>query len=212
MKITDKIYQVDDVVGSPTVIDGDGTLTVIDAGLPDSGSKILGLIESLGHKPSDIKQILLTHSDGDHIGALSDLVAASGAKVYAQREEAEVIEGKRKSRGGQIVDRTVHVDYIVKDGDRLPIHGGIRVVETFGHTIGHVCYFLEAQQFLVAGDCLNNVNGLTGSPPQYTANPEDAKAAVKKLATLAPDGICFGHGPAIASGAAETLAALAASI
>jgi glyoxylase-like metal-dependent hydrolase (beta-lactamase superfamily II) len=212
MKITDTIYQVDDVTGSPTVIAGDGTLTVVDAGLPDSGPKILGLIESLGHKPSDIKQILLTHSDGDHIGALADLVAASGAKVYAQREEAEVIEGKRKSRGGQIVRTPVHVDQIVKDGDVLPIHGGIRVVESFGHTLGHVAYYLESQKFLIAGDAIANHGGLSLSPPAYMYNADDAKGSARKLAALAPEGACFGHGEPIPAGAAAQLNAFAKTL
>src|SRR5438045_3187844 len=142
MKITETIYQVDDVLGSPALVLGDDYLTLVDAGVPNSEDKILALVESLGRKPADVKHILITHADGDHIGALPAMVAATGATVYAQREEAEVIQGTRKSRGGQMVATPVEVQQIVRGGDVLPIHGGIQVVETFGHTSGHVSYYL----------------------------------------------------------------------
>jgi glyoxylase-like metal-dependent hydrolase (beta-lactamase superfamily II) len=211
MKITDSIYQVDDVMGGPTLIVSGDELALVDTGLPGNDEQILAFIESLGHPRGALKHILLTHSDGDHIGSLPALVAASGARVYAQRDEAEVIEGKRKSRGGQVVSAPVTVDQIVKEGDILPIHGGIRVVESFGHTTGHVSYHVLAEDLLIAGDCLNNMNGLSGSAPQYTANIEHAKQTVGKLAELGADSLCFGHGPAIVGGAREKLRNLASS-
>lgn len=212
MKITKTVHQVDDVTGNPSVIVGDAYLTLVDAGLPDTEGKILALVETLGRKPADVKHILITHSDRDHIGALPALVAATGATVYAQHEEAEIIGGKRKTRGGQIVTPIVKVDQVVKEGDVLPLHGGIRVIETFGHTLGHVCYYFLAEKLLFTGDCLQNIDGLGGSLPQYTANADLANATVRKIAALAPDSLAFGHGPAIVGGAAGQLKALAKSI
>ncbi len=209
MKITNTVYQADDVTGGPSVIVGDGYLTLVDAGVPGSETQIIALIETLGRNPSDVKHILITHPDGDHIGALPALVAATGARVYAQRDEAEVIEGKRQIRGGKMVAAPVKVDQVVKEGDVLPLHGGIRVVESFGHTLGHVCYYLVKEKLLFTGDCLTNTNGLTGSLPPYTANMDLAKATVKKIAALAPDSLAFGHGPAIVGGAAAQVKALA---
>lgn len=212
MKITKTVYQVDDVVGNPGLIVGDGHLTLVDAGVPNSEAQIFALIESLGRKRTDLKHILITHSDGDHIGALPAIVAATGARVYAGRHEAEIIEGRRQTRGGQTVATPVKVDQVVKEGDVLPLHGGVRVVESFGHTSGHVCFYLVAEKLLFAGDCLNNASGLTGSPPQYTADAEMAAATVKKLAALEPESLAFGHGSAIVGGAAARLRALAETL
>ena len=212
MKITNTVFQVDDVTGGPSIILGENFISLIDTGIPKSEGKIFSLIESLGRKPSDLKHILITHSDGDHIGSLHALVQATGAKVYAQRDETDVIQGKRKSRGGQKIRKPVQVTQVVKDGDVLAIHGGIKVVESFGHTTGHVVYLLLNENLLLAGDCLNNVNGLAGSMPQYTANMQQSKETVKKLATLAPESIVFGHGPPILSGASQKLKALAESL
>jgi hypothetical protein len=47
--------------------------------------------------------------------------------------------------------------------------------------------------------------------PQYTADARLAKAAVKKLAALAP-ALAFGHGPAIVGGSAARLRALAEAV
>ncbi len=212
MKITNTVHQVDDAMGGPSVIVSDGYVSLVDTAVPNSETKIFRLIESLGRKPGDLKHILITHSDGDHIGSLAALVEATAAKVYAQRDEADVIEGNRKSRGGQMVSKPVRVNQVVKEGDLLPLHGGIKVVEAFGHTTGHVVYLLLNENLMFAGDCLNNVSGLAGSMPQYTANMPKAKETVKKLAALAPNSIVFGHGPAILDGAAGKLKALAESI
>jgi len=212
MKITNAVFQLDDVLGGPSVILGDNYVSLIDTGIPNTEEKIFSLIESLGRKRSSLKHILITHSDGDHIGSLHALVQATGAKVYAQADEAEVIQGKRKSRGGQMVSKPVQVSQVVKDGDLLPIHGGIKVIEAFGHTTGHVVYLLLNENLLLAGDCLVNMNGLAGSMPQYTANMEQANDTVKKLATLTPESIVFGHGPPIVSNAAQKLKALAESL
>jgi glyoxylase-like metal-dependent hydrolase (beta-lactamase superfamily II) len=106
----------------------------------------------------------------------------------------------------------VKVDQIVADGDVLPLHGGLQAVETSGHTLGHVAFYLLKERLLFTGDCLNNVDGLAGSMPQYTADARLAKAAVKKLAALAPDSLAFGHGPAIVGGAAARLRALAEAV
>ena len=126
MKITNTVYQVDDVTGSPGLIVGEQYITLIDAGVPECETKIFAAIESLARKPSDLKHILITHSDGDHIGALPAIVAATGARVYAQRDEAEVTEGKHKTRGGQMVAKPARVDQIVKEGDVLD--AGYRVL------------------------------------------------------------------------------------
>ena len=214
MQITPNIYQVDDTVGGVFLIVDDAYLSLVDSGVPQSDDKILAQIIALGRKPTDLKHILVTHSDGDHIGALPALVAASHAQVYAQADEAAVVTGQHKSRGGQMVmvAQAVPVSRIIKEGDVLPLHGGIRVVESFGHTTGHVCFHLLAQNLLFAGDCINNTQGLKGANPQYTLNMEQANATVKQLATLGVDSICFGHGPAIIGGAAAQLRQLAEAL
>ena len=172
---------------------------------------ILAAVEQLGRSPAEVTDIVITHADGDHVGSLSALVGRTGATVWAGEHEADVIEGKAPSRGGE-TKRTAAVDRRFAPGDTLPLQGGIETVDTHGHTAGHVSLFLPGERVLIAGDALNNVDGLGGSREEYTADAADARAAVSRLAATTPDSIVFGHGPSIVGGAAEQLEELDRSL
>ena len=101
----------------------------------------------------DLKRIVLTHQDVDHVGSLPDLVQASGARVLAYEAEVPYIDGTERPRFDRpevlqpfpqmaaLVERLMqlHVDEALPDGARLDIAGGVRVVATPGHTVGHMC-------------------------------------------------------------------------
>jgi glyoxylase-like metal-dependent hydrolase (beta-lactamase superfamily II) len=210
VKVSDTVVQVDSM-GGPTLLLADDYVTLVDTGMPDEEDFILEAIEAAGRQPGDVRQILITHSDVDHIGGLPRLVAETGAKVYAQAIEADVVEGRRPSRGGQMFEPTT-VDEIVEDGEVLPFNGGIHVLATHGHTIGHVSYYLPADGVLIAGDCVGNAEGLASSRPQSTYDPDAARATVHRLADLAPATVCFGHGPPIVGDAAAQLRGLAGRV
>jgi glyoxylase-like metal-dependent hydrolase (beta-lactamase superfamily II) len=124
--------------------------------------------------------------------------------VWAGAHEADVIEGRAAGRGGD-VKRSGSVDRRFVPGERVPLHGGIESVDTHGHTAGHVSLFLPGERVLLAGDALNNRDGLSGSAPEHTADASEARAAVTTLAALHPESIVFGHGPSIVGGAAPEL-------
>lgn len=98
MKIIDNVFVVPGVVANPYIlVDADG-LTVIDTGIPKSEKKILDYLTSLGKSARDVKRIILTHSDFDHVGALSALQKATGARTYASQIEADAIAKGKPSR------------------------------------------------------------------------------------------------------------------
>ena len=209
-KVSESVYHLPDVVGGPTILLGDGVV-VVDTGVPGSEAAILGALEDLGRAAGDVTDIVVTHADGDHVGGLAALVEATGATVWASEHEADVIEGLAPARSGDVQRRTV-VDRRFQPGTTLPLHGGIETHDTHGHTVGHVSLLLPTERILIAGDAINNRAGLGGSPPQNTANAEDARAAVSTLAALKPDTIVFGHGPSIVGGAAAQLEAFDRSL
>jgi glyoxylase-like metal-dependent hydrolase (beta-lactamase superfamily II) len=201
--IGDGVYHLPDIVGGPTILAGE-TVVLVDTGVPGAEAAILAAVEEIGRSTGEITDIVITHADGDHIGSLSALVEQTGATVWAGEHEADVIEGKVASRGGE-TKHTAGVARRFAPGETLPLHGGIETVDSHGHTTGHVSLFLPGARILIAGDAINNREGLGGSPPQNTANAEDAHAAVSTLAALQPDSIVFGHGPSIVGGAAAQL-------
>jgi len=189
-------------------------LTLIDTGIPGSYKKIIEYIVSLGRKVTDIKTILVTHSDPDHIGSLAKLKELSCAKVCSSATEAEGLRQGRSTRrskpqGFKMIIRKilmavilrikpVKVDKVLKDKDALPIFKGLVAIDTNGHTPGHMSYFLKVPKVLFCGDSMNGIEGkLTSSRPMYTADAKAADKAFKKQLGLKPRIICCGHGEVI---------------
>jgi len=209
-KIGDRVYHLPGIVGGPSILLGD-TVVLVDTGVPGSEEAILTAVEEVGRSAGDVTDIVITHADGDHVGSLSALVTRTRATVWASEHEADVIEGKAPHRGKE-TKQIAAVDRRFLPGETLPLHDGIQTVDTHGHTAGHVSLFLPQERILIAGDAINNVEGLGGSREQYTDNAADARTAVSTLAALSPDSIVFGHGPSIVGGAAEQLEELDRSL
>jgi glyoxylase-like metal-dependent hydrolase (beta-lactamase superfamily II) len=215
MKIVDNVFVVSGVVANPyLLVDTDG-LTVIDAGLPRSERKILAYVASLGKRAQDVKRIIITHADFDHIGGLAALQRASGARTYASQIEADAIAMGRSSREikatGFSLRRVLfsllrpfmkltpfQVDEIVAEGQTLPVLGGLRVIETPGHTPGHISLFAPVVGVLFCGDSMvSDDHGLHGSRPGITWDETRARESERKQAALGARIVCSGHGPVV---------------
>lgn len=221
MKVTDSIHVVPDVRANPyLIVDPDG-LTLIDTGLPGSDKKILAYISNLGQSPQDLKRIILTHADLDHVGGLSALHEASGARTYASQIEAEAIAAGKPSRpikrkgfswrrlmmavlGPFMRPKRFQVDEILKDGQTLPVAGGLRVVATPGHTPGHISLYAPTYGVLFCGDSMvTEPNIIHGSRPGLTWDEAQARASEKKQAGLGARIVCSGHGPVVLDAAGK---------
>ena len=215
MKIIDNVYIVPGVIANPYIIvDADG-LTIIDTGLPRSERKILAYVASLGKSAQDVKCIILTHSDFDHVGGLPALQKATGARTYASQIEADAIAAGKSSRqikpSGLSMRRLMftlmspfmkavpfQVDEILTDGQVLPVLGGLRVMETAGHTPGHISLFAPSAGVLFCGDSMvTDSTGIHGSRPGVTWDQARAADAVKKQSALGAHIVCSGHGPVV---------------
>jgi glyoxylase-like metal-dependent hydrolase (beta-lactamase superfamily II) len=215
MKITENVFLVPGVIANPFVLfDTDG-LTVIDTGLPHSEKNILAFIGNLGKSAGDIKRILLTHSDLDHVGGLAVLQKLSGAITYASQIEADAIAAGHPSRqiqsSGFSLMRLMFslmrpfmkaapfkVDELLTDGQILPALGGLRVVDTKGHTPGHISFFAPAVGVLFCGDSLvTDKDGIHGSRSGLTWDDAKARESERKQAYLGASIVCSGHGPVI---------------
>jgi glyoxylase-like metal-dependent hydrolase (beta-lactamase superfamily II) len=87
------------------------------------------------------------------------------------------------------------VDVEVADGEELAIAGGIRALHTPGHTPGHLAFLLPRDGgVLFAGDAAANVFRLGMPIGMFTADRQQAKESVRKLAALEFEVACFGHG------------------
>ena len=163
---------------------------VVDTGVAGSADAIGSALQTAGSSWEAVTDLVLTHHHGDHAGSLADVAArATKATVHAGAADIAQITSPRT---------------VIAAADGSEIFG-LQVVATPGHTLGHICVLDRATKILVAGDALNNSSGLSGSSPRNTADADQAKASVKKLAALDIAGILFGHGEPLTADASAAL-------
>jgi glyoxylase-like metal-dependent hydrolase (beta-lactamase superfamily II) len=163
----------------PTLIWDDAGATLVDVGFPGQFEQVVQAVTAAGISFAQIKRVIITHQDWDHIGTLPEIIKATSGKIelYAHINEKPYLEGTLpylKMSPEKIADRlqsfpaemrekaaaifasipTVFITQTMADGDKLPFHGGIEVIHTPGHTPGHVCLYLASHHLLIAGDQL----------------------------------------------------------
>ena len=90
-----------------------------------------------------LTDILVTHHHGDHTAGIAALKQKYGCRVVAPRKEAAKIEN---------IDVTVHEGDVVQVGSLVG-----RVLETPGHTAGHISYWFKEDKLAFVGDTLFSV-------------------------------------------------------
>jgi len=201
--------------------------TLVDTGLPGQLEAITTALADAGIGLRDLRRIVLTHQDVDHVGSLPDLVEATGARVLASEVEVPYIDGTERPRYDRpeflqafpqmagFLDRMkrMRVDEALADGARLDIAGGVRAVATPGHTVGHLCLYLERTRTIIAGDALTAEEGrLQGPSPTATADMPTAARSVGRLAELDVDAIVCYHGGVVVDDAGGQLRRVAAEL
>lgn len=225
MRVFPDIHQVDDVTCNVYIISEPDGLTIIDAGMPGAEKRILAALTALGHAPRDVRRILLTHQHVDHIGGLAALVEATGAETWAHPTDAQAIEGRapREVPHGPLALvfrmalfprlRPCAITHTVREGETLPAlsaEGGLRVVETPGHTMGHISFYAPARKLLFAGDAVRTSKGRILPPPDmFSHDMPLARQSVRKLAAMEIEACLPGHGEPVTRGAQALLAATA---
>lgn len=225
MRILPGLYRIPGKVANAFLLVDGEELTLIDTDLPRHARHILATISRLGFEPRQLKRILITHADGDHVGGLAALRAASGARVLAHPLEAEAIARGDTSRPLRppfwmrpLLALSAPffrvppqpVDEHLEDGQVLPVLGGLQVMATPGHTPGHLSFYLPQQGVLFVGDSFRAFRGrLRVSGGMNTWDERLALESARKQADVHPRLLCPGHGPVIADAEAAIRRCLA---
>lgn len=197
---------------------------LVDTGIKQSAAKIAEMVQ--GRK---ISVIALTHAHGDHAGAMKRLAAELGAPVWCGAADREATETGRlvlspavkRLRLGPVVNAAAGFDGApvarpLAEGDSLG--SGFSVLDTPGHSPGHVSFWREADRTLICGDVFFNmkpptmVPGLRQPPAPFTPDPARNRESERQLAALDPATVGFGHGPVLRADAAGKLRAFVAQL
>ncbi|GAB3269572.1 MBL fold metallo-hydrolase [Sinomonas notoginsengisoli] len=218
MELAPGLHRIgNDIVAAYLVIEPGG-ITVIDAGLPGHWKDLQAELAALGRPASDIRAVLLTHGDSDHIGFAERLRREHGVPVYvhgADSARARGLQSTRPSWGpmrlGPIVKfmaygiakggmRPVHLTEVREfaAGDVLDLPGAPRIFGLPGHSPGSVAIYVPSVDAVFVGDALTTRHVLTGrsgpQPAPFTDDPPEALASLERLRTIGAQWVLPGHG------------------
>lgn len=177
---------------------------LVDSGMSWQGRKLAHALAG-----RSVAAHAITHAHFDHCGSSRYIAGELGIPVWCGAGDREAIETGDpisvlpKPRGPALrfarwlTGEGQPVSGVLSDGDEL---GGFTVIETPGHTPGHLAFWREADRALVLGDVLFHRNpvtlrrGLAEPFSTFTWNVSTNRASARKLADLGPELICFGHG------------------
>lgn len=177
---------------------------LVDSGWPLGSRRLLSFL-----RPHRLSAHVLTHAHFDHQGGSRAVCQEFEIPFFCGEGDREAAEsGDQRSlmrRPGAAMTGTLNllsgpghpVSDVLSDGDEV---GGLRVIETPGHTPGHLAYWEDTTRVLILGDVLFHRNPVTlrkGLQEPFTLATFDRAAnlrSARKLAALNPETICFGHG------------------
>lgn len=153
---------------------------------------------------------VLTHAHPDHQGSSHAICERFSIPLWCGKADAPAVENPASigsAKAPAWLNRTqarfwtgpAHpVAKTLVEGDEV---GGFTVLETPGHSVGHISLWRDFDRVLIVGDVLTNVDMLTGltglhePPAMFTPDRARNRASARRLAALRPALACFGHGP-----------------
>jgi glyoxylase-like metal-dependent hydrolase (beta-lactamase superfamily II) len=204
---------------NPSLIISKSELTLVDTGYPNFLPFIENEISKNGYDLKNLKNIIITHYDIDHIGSLYDFKEKyPHINMIASEVESKYISGEMKSErlvqaeemlGNMPIQeiefgkwfiqqlknlKHVSIDEKVHDGDWI-LDNECRVVATPGHTSGHISLYFPRLKTVIAGDAAVIENReLVIANPHFCLNVEKAEQSLRKIKDLQAENYYCYHG------------------
>lgn len=218
MKLGPHLHRIgNDIVAAYLVVTDEG-ITVVDAGLPGHWNDLQRELAEIGRTPGDIRGLILTHGDSDHIGFAERLRREHGVPVYAHEADAHRAKTGEKPKTPMgpakigptlgffayaLRKRAMPTTYVaevveVHDGDVLDLPGSPVIVGMPGHSPGSIAVHVPLADAVFVGDALTTRHVLTGreglQPAPFTDDVDEASASLDRLAGLQASWVLPGHG------------------
>jgi glyoxylase-like metal-dependent hydrolase (beta-lactamase superfamily II) len=93
MKLGPSLHRIgNDLVNSYAIEDERG-ITLIDAGIPGQWNDLIAELDSMGRTVEDVRGVILTHADQDHLG-YAERLRQRGVTVYVHVADAAQARGE----------------------------------------------------------------------------------------------------------------------
>ncbi|PEY43433.1 MBL fold metallo-hydrolase [Bacillus cereus] len=203
----------------PSLIILKNELTLVDTGYTNFLPLIENEILKNGYEVRNLKNIIITHYDDDHIGSLYDFKEKyPWINIIASESESKYIGGEMKSErvvqaeemlenmpnkeiefGKWFIQRLknlkhVSIDETVHDGDMI-LDNQCRVIATPGHTSGHISLYFPSLKSVITGDAaVNEDHELIIANPRFCLDIEKAQQSLRRIKNLKAETYFCYHG------------------
>lgn len=233
MELAPGLHRIGNDIIAAYLVEDDSGITLIDAGISGQYADLERELASMHRTVADIRGVVLTHGDSDHIGFAERLRRDHGIPVYVGEADAARARGEEsthpawgKVRVGAITSflwytvrkggmRNTYLTEVVpvRDGDVLDLPGHPQIVALPGHSAGSIAIVVPTVDAVFVGDALTTRNVLTGRrgalPAPFTDDQDAARTSHAKLASIDATWVLPGHGTPWNRGTKEIAAELA---
>jgi len=173
-EITANIFPIQDSFTNMYLIKDSTSYIAIDAG--NNLEVISEELKKLNIETDQVTAVLLTHTDGDHVAALS---LFKNAEVYLSKQEEQLLTGE-KYRFLFFGNTIEAKEYTLIEDQQIFNIGNLKIqgILTPGHTVGSMCYLIDGK-YLFVGDALSLKEGKIN--PFNSFFNTDTKTATKSM-------------------------------
>ena len=178
--VVDQIFALNESFVNTYLIKDSDSYIVVDAG--NNIDNVATELKKLAIKPDKVSAVLLTHTDADHVAALS---LFKNAKVYLSIQEEKMIDGS-KNKVFLIKNKISTNEYILLEDQQVITIGNTKIqgILTQGHTFGSMCYLMN-DKYLFIGDVLSLKAGKIGKFNEFfNMDTETAINSIEKITKL----------------------------
>jgi glyoxylase-like metal-dependent hydrolase (beta-lactamase superfamily II) len=207
-------------------------VVMIDSGLQGFAPQLDAGLRLLGRSRADLRAILLTHGDADHVGVAAKMQKEGDqTPIHLHPADRYLVQGGQKdveenmpllllkprflpfvahfAANGALRQPKIERTADLSAGETLDVPGQPTVIQTPGHTEGHVVFHFREQGAIFAGDSFCTWHVISGErgprPNAFNISTERALDSLRNYEQLDADLVLIGHGEPWTQGPAAAI-------
>ena len=230
MQLAPGLHRLGDGLVNSYLVEEGGAITIVDAGMSGQYGDLERELAAMGRSKADIRAIVLTHGDTDHVGFADRLRQELGHPGLRERRRRCASTRRGQEAGQRLGADEARPDdrlHVLRAAQGRPAHeavteltpvygdatldlpGSPHLIPLPGHTPGSMAVYVPTVGALFLGDAMTTRSVLTGETgprlAPFTLDPAAALASLTALDGLEAAWVLPGHGDAWTGGAGEAL-------